>query len=157
MDGLDSSKIKKFSFSGIRTYAKITKIYDPDTFTVVLNPAYDVDGNKTNLNLDQYIKLSIRLDGIDSPELKCPNPAESNACKKINQYLSTLITNNMVVVVTLYDFDKYGRALSNIELKINGVYTNLNELLIQKKYVRQYSGGTKIPWTQQELEYIQKN
>ena len=137
---IDGSCVDRFSFDGIETYAKVVSIHDPDTVTIVF------EWN------NQLIKLNVRLDGIDAPELKSKVPAESAACRAGTLRLQELI-NNKVVKVILGKFDKFGRVLSTIHTlhPIDDEITCINDYLIQYQYVRSYDGGKKLAWCKKEL------
>lgn len=143
LEKIDCSKIKKFSFEGIKTYAKVAKIYDPDTITIVFE------------YLGEPTKINIRLDGIDSPELKSKNSNESNACKKGIEKMKELIENK-IIIISLLKYDKYGRILANIDTlePINDGITNINKFLIKYNYARKYGGEKKLDWTQEELDKV---
>lgn len=129
----------RFTFSGINTRAKVLKIYDPDTFTI---------GFIFNSN---PVKINIRLNGIDAPELKSDIPSEKQACILGRDALKELLQDK-IVIVKLHDFDKYGRALADVYLE--GIH--INNYLCEYNYVRAYSGGTKLEWTQEELDKVGK-
>ena len=140
LQSIDESRIERFSFDGIETYAKVVNVHDPDTVTVVF------EWN------DQFIKLNVRLDGIDAPELKSKVPAESAACKAGTLRLKELV-NDKVVRVVLGKFDKFGRVLATIHSlqPIENNITCINDYLIQYQYVRSYDGGKKVAWCKKEL------
>ena len=140
LEQLDCSKIKKFSFDGIKTYARVVKIYDPDTITIIFEW------------INQMIKLNIRLDGIDAPELKSKIKSESDACKKGINKLNELI-NDKIIYVIFGKYDKYGRILARIntlEPIENELYC-INDYLLKYNYVRSYDGGKKVDWSADEL------
>ena len=137
----DNSEIKKleclnlksceyFSFDGIEAYAKVCKVYDGDTVTIL----FDYHG--------KIIKLSCRLLGIDTPELRSSNPKEKEYAIKARDFLSNLI-NDKVVKVHFKKFDKYGRPLIVIYKRGLIKRTNINKLMIKEKYALSYDGGKK--------------
>lgn len=143
LEKIDCSQVRKFSFEGIKTYAKVAKIYDPDTITIVFE------------YLGEPIKINIRLDGIDSPELKSKNLDESNACKKGIEKLKELIENK-IIIVNLLKYDKYGRILASIDTlePIEENTTNINDFLIKYNYARKYGGEKKLIWSKDELDKV---
>ena len=132
---LDCSTVKRFSFDGIDTYARIVNIHDPDTFTIIFSWK------------DSFIKANIRLEGIDAPELHSEVEAERSVCLKGIDALNKII-GDKVVRVMIGKMDKYGRILSTI-YTLDGL--NINQYLIDNNYVRDYDGGHKGPWTYEEL------
>lgn len=61
---IDYTKIEKFSLNNMIFDAKVIKVYDGDTITVVFN--YN----------NKYYKWNCRLNGIDTPEIKSNNEDE---------------------------------------------------------------------------------
>lgn len=145
LKNIDCSKVPRFSFEGIETYARVAKIYDPDTITIVFE------------QFGQMIKLNIRLDGIDAPELKSKIEAESNACKQGIQRMKELVEDK-VVYVFLNKYDKYGRILARVQTlePIEEGLSCINDYLLKYRYVRTYDGGKKVEWTQDDLNVIGK-
>ena len=138
---LTLSNTKEFSFDGTITYCKVLRIHDADTLTV---------GFKYNGN---YYKKNLRLNNIDAPELHSKNGDEALACRLGRNYLSSLIMDK-VITTHMGGLDKYGRILSDIYTLDDNVH--LNELMIQKKYVRKYSSDDlhKGPWTKEETDAV---
>lgn len=137
---IDCDSIDRFSFDGIDTYAKVVKVHDADTVTIVF------EWN------NEIIKLNARLDGIDAPELKSKVLSESAACKAGTLRLQEIIDDKVVRVV-LGKFDKFGRPLVSIYTlePIEDDITCVNDYLIRYQYVREYDGGKKEHWGQNEL------
>ncbi len=128
-----NKQIKKFSFQDIETYAKIVEVYDGDTVKAVF---------KFN-NIMQ--KFTIRLFGIDTPEIRTRDKEEKKAGYEARQVVADTILDK-IVYLKLGKFDKYGRILGTIytlddEYNIDG--DCLNNILIQKGYGEEYYGGKK--------------
>lgn len=140
---IDPSKVKKFTFDGIETLAKVFKVKDTDTVAIIFKFG------------EEYTKLDIRLDGIDAPESKSTIQPEREACRKGTECLKRLIENK-IVKVQLKSFDKYGRTLGVVHTlePIVDKLCCVNTYLTDYQYVRQYSGGTKRPWTKEELAKV---
>ena len=117
LETLDCTNIKEFSLEGYECDAKIIKVYDGDTVTVVFE-------YKNELH-----KWHCRLDGIDTPELKTKNAKEKDMGLKARDALREKILNK-VVKLKCKSFDKYGRLLADI------YYNNckINQWLIDEKY-----------------------
>lgn len=133
---LDCSKVKRFSFDRIETYARVENIYDGDTITIIFEWK------------NTLIKTNIRLDGIDAPELHSDVETERNVCLKGIDILNQMIGNKVVRVI-MGKMDKYGRVLS-IVYNLDNI--NINQYLLDYNYVRAYKGGKKREWSQSELE-----
>lgn len=127
---------KALSFDGITTLAKAIKIYDSDTITI----AFPFK--------DEIYKYNLRLNGIDAPEIKSKIEAEVNMAKKGQKFLSDLILNKLIKV-KMGKMDKYQRILADIFLLDD---TDIIPLLLDKKFVRPYSGDKKADWSPSELD-----
>lgn len=144
LQSLDCSSVPRFSFDGVDTYARVVNVHDPDTITVVFE-----------FN-NQLVKINIRIDGVDAPELHSSVQAEVDACVKGTNALKELI-DDKVIRVELGKFDKYGRVLSRLytidPIDETGL-SCINDYLIQHQYVRSYDGGKKVEWSQAELDAV---
>lgn len=137
----------RFTLKNKRYNAKILDIYDADTITVCI----DLEGFS-------FVKINVRLHGIDTPELR---GSQKELGLKARNYLITKLTdividdnntrndirnminkNTYMIEVLFGDFDKYGRPLAII-YKDN---ININEMLVKDGYAKEYDGGTKDAW-----------
>jgi micrococcal nuclease len=137
----------RFTLKNKRYNAKILDIYDADTITVCI----DLEGFS-------FVKINVRLYGIDTPELR---GSQKELGLTARNYLINTLTNividdnntrndirNMInkdthmIEVLFGDFDKYGRPLAII-YKDN---ININEMLVKDGYAKEYDGGTKDAW-----------
>ena len=115
-------------FVPILTKGYVCKVYDADTITVI---------SKLHDKGDYY-RFSIRLTGIDTPELRTKNLIEKKISIEARDKLRERILNKIVQLKTL-TADKYGRLLC--EVYYEGVY--LNQWLLDEHYAVPYDGGTK--------------
>lgn len=127
---LNTNEIKSFSFNGVQKYARIVKVYDGDTCTIIFRWK------------KQNIKCSCRIHGIDTPELKTSNKREKEFGYKARDFLSSVILEQVLMVHFLKD-DKYGRPLVNIFLH-NG--QSVGDMMITGGYAKPYFGGKKAKW-----------
>lgn len=127
----------KFSLKGYKTYGKCVKVYDGDTIHAIFKMP----------NSNDCYKWIIRLNGIDTPEIKSANTNEKECAKQIKKYLSDLILNKLIVIDCL-EFDKYGRLLANVYFQDELI----NNTLIQKGYAKVYDGGHKSEWQDDQLK-----
>ncbi len=129
---------------------RVVKVYDGDTITLAISP------NNTICTDDDYeynnvYKFSVRILGIDTPEIKPKKPkktddmdlwdsyqAEKEAAQIARDKLALLIFSNIVQLENV-SYDKYGRLLCNV--KYNGI--DVAEYLIEKRLGVTYDGGTK--------------
>lgn len=109
---------------------RVVKVYDGDTITVA--------SKIPNLKKSQIYKFSIRLNGIDCPEIKGSSDDEKKIAKKARDSLSEKIMNQYVFLKNVQT-EKYGRLLCDVYLGNQ----NLNEWMIQQRYAVKYDGGTK--------------
>jgi len=138
----------RFTLKNKKLDAKIVDIYDADTITVCIY-----------LEGFNYVKISVRLYGIDTPELR---GSQKELGLKARNYLINKLTDividnedytrndirNMInkdthiIEVLFGDFDKYGRPL--VVIYKNNI--NINEMLVTDGYAKEYDGGTKDTW-----------
>ena len=112
--------------------AQITKVYDGDTVTAVLD-----------LGMSITRKVSCRLDGIDTPEIRTKVAGEKEAAYAARDRVRELILDKWVTVESVAKPDKYGRLLVRIWTEDGQC---VNDLLIEEKHAIAYNGGTKISW-----------
>jgi endonuclease YncB( thermonuclease family) len=109
---------------------KVIKVYDGDTFTIISKLPYQ----------DSPIyRFSVRLNGIDSPEIKGKTGNEKELARKSRDALSGLIMGKIVTLKNT-SLEKYGRVLAD-------VYINdlcINEWMIENNYAIKYNRGTKV-------------
>lgn len=112
---------------------EVIKVYDGDTITIATRLPYD------NAPLCPIYRFSVRLTGIDTPELKSHNEDEKNAAINARDALSKLILHKKVVLKNV-STEKYGRVLAIVYLDD----ININEWLLKERYALPYDGGTKL-------------
>jgi micrococcal nuclease len=110
--------------------AKVIDIYDADTFTVQIDLGFHLVMTET-----------VRLYGIDTPELRTKNGKEKKLGYEAKNFASNLLLNK-TVNMEIYDEDKYGRYLVDVRLGD----TTLTQELIKAGYGYAYFGGTKEKW-----------
>lgn len=120
-----------FTFEGKEFFAKCIKVYDGDTITLAFKP-FD--------NVSKIYKYNVRLNGIDTPEIKSNNADEKKIAIEIRDMLRENILNKMVYI-KCGTFDKYGRLLGDIFSEDKKIY--FNELLVKNHYAYKYDGGKK--------------
>jgi endonuclease YncB( thermonuclease family) len=138
---LDNSEFTKYNLNGQTLIGKVISIYDTDTLTI------------GTMISDVFVKINVRLDGIDAPELKSKgnNGLESKLCKLGRNWLKREYLNKLVIV-ECKEMDKYGRLLGIVYDRLNKDIC-INKLLIENKFVRCYGGDLhKNEWTIDELQ-----
>ena len=108
---------------------RVIKVYDGDTITIASKLPFD--------NSPLY-RLSVRLNGIDTPEIKGKTEDEKTAAKHVKDELSKLILNKRVSLKNIQT-EKYGRILADVYIG----ELHINQWLITEKYAVKYDGGTK--------------
>lgn len=109
---------------------KVIKVYDGDTITIISKIPW--------LFKSKTYKFSIRLAGIDAPEIKSKNPHEVLKANRSRSALARMILNKKVKLKHLRR-EKYGRILCDVYYK----GTNINKWMILKGYAVKYNGGKK--------------
>lgn len=107
----------------------VIKVYDGDTITIASKLPY--------IDSPMY-RFSVRLNGIDCPEIKSKNENEKLCAKIAKNYLEELLLNKHVILKNVTS-EKYGRLLAD-------VYLNdlcINDELLKNKLAVIYDGGTK--------------
>ena len=109
---------------------RVIKCYDGDTITIAAYLPYK--------NSPLY-KFSVRLNGIDCPEMKTHNENEKAVAKIAKEKLSEKILNKIVTLENV-STEKYGRLLADViyEGQSMGVW------LLEQHLAVNYNGGTKI-------------
>ena len=115
------------------TYGEVIKVYDGDTITIATTLSH--------VPLSPLYRFSVRLAGIDSPEIKGKTEREMTMAQEAKKALEALILHRVVTLKNT-TIEKYGRILADVY--IDGIH--VNKWLLEKNYARAYSGGTKANW-----------
>lgn len=111
------------------TYGKVVKVYDGDTITLA---------SYLPIPNSPLYRFSVRLNGIDTPEIKGKTRTEKDLAQNAKNALSDFILGKVVELRNIAN-EKYGRILADVYLGP----TNVNEWMIENGYAIAYSGGTK--------------
>lgn len=114
--------------------ATIVRVYDGDTFYV------DLD-----LGFNTWLRnMPVRLNGINTPEIKTSNEVEKMAGQMVAEYVKELLPVGKEFMLISSDIEmiedevskgKFGRILGDILLDDD---TELADLLLEKKYAVEY-------------------
>lgn len=115
------------------TYGKVIKVYDGDTITIATQ-LY----NGSLVPKKEIYRFSVRLNGIDTPEIKSSNETEKKLAIAARDALSTLIIGKVVRLENI-SYDKYGRLLCKTFLED----LDICEWMVEHNYAVVYNGGTK--------------
>lgn len=148
------------SFRGVLQFARVERVYDGDTINVLT--ALD--------NREPYYEYSLRILGIDAPELTPPRRMQHRelhvaAAKVARDRLRVLIPDKSIICVDYKPEDKYGRLLGTIYVDEWELYDedpnrvlaescNLGQRLLEEGFVNEYTGRRKTPFTPHKLEKI---
>jgi len=109
---------------------KVIKVYDGDTITIA---------SKLPFNDSVIYRFSVRLIGIDCPEIKGSTDIEKRLAILSRDALHKLIFGKIVRLENV-GTEKYGRLLANVYLDD----INVSDWMIQNGYAVKYNGGKKI-------------
>jgi len=119
---------------------EVIKVYDGDTITIAA---------KMPFKASPLYRLPVRLNGIDTPEIKGKSEDEISVAKEARDALSALILHKNVVLKNVAT-EKYGRILADVYLD----ELHINKWLIDQRFAVKYDGGTKKApesWVQYRL------
>ncbi len=105
------------------------KNYDADTITVNIPNVHPLIGNK----------ISVRVAGIDAPEIKGSLPCEKEASRNAKRLVENVLSKARRIDLINVEKDKYFRILADV--MVDG--RNLKEVLLKNRLAYQYDGGTK--------------
>ena len=128
-----SKKTPYFTFKGRHVRARCVSVYDGDTINVCF-PLHD-----ENHQLKLW-RFRVRLEGIDTPEIKSETTQERTRAIQARDYLRYLILDKDVKLVC-GDFDKYGRLLAYVF--VDGYDQSLNRRMVEYGHAVVYDGKNK--------------
>ena len=108
---------------------KVIRVYDGDTFTMI---------SKLPHTEGPIYRFSVRMNGIDSPEIKGKTVNEKELAKKSRDALINLILGKIVTLKNV-STEKYGRILADVYIGDLWV----NEWMLENNFAVKYDGGTK--------------
>ena len=112
------------------TYGKVIKVYDGDTITIA---------SKLPCNNSPIYRFSVRLLGIDSPEMKSKTSREKQLAIAARDAVSNIIMNKTIHLKNI-STEKYGRVLADVYLED----LHVNQWMLDNHHAIPYDGGTKI-------------
>lgn len=111
---------------------EVLQVLDGDTLSV-----------KIRIWIGQEIETSVRIDGIDAPEIKGKCAHERTMAAAAQRELLRLIDNKTIRIYNVR-LEKYaGRVLAQAETS-SGI--NISRHLLEKGLVRPYHGEKRQPW-----------
>lgn len=117
------------------TAGKVVKVYDGDTITI----ATRMPGS------DKLYRFSVRLAGIDCPEIKSHCASEKEVAQLAKQFVTEQVMGEIVSLEHV-EMEKYGRLLAQVWYHDShtGERRCLNEELCKQRLAVAYDGGTKV-------------
>jgi endonuclease YncB( thermonuclease family) len=111
------------------TIGKVVKVYDGDTFTIA---------SKLPNTTEPIYRFSVRLNGIDTPEVKGKSVAERDLAKHAKAALNELLYGKIVELRNVAN-EKYGRILADVY--VGDIH--VNQWMITENFAVSYDGGKK--------------
>ena len=117
------------------TSGYVIKVYDGDTITIASKMPYENS---------PLFRFNVRLNGIDTPEIKSNNENEKLLAKTARDSLSQLIMYKNITLQNVKN-EKYGRILADVYLDD----LHINQWMVDQQFAVAYDGKTKhspISW-----------
>lgn len=111
---------------------EVTSIYDADTFRA------DIEGYPAIVG----DRMSIRINGIDAPELRGKCEKEKRLARKAKQFTVEHLRSAKNITLKNIKRGKYFRLIADVY--IDGL--DLGKLLIKNNHAVKYDGGTRQEW-----------
>ena len=117
---------------GTVTVSKVISVYDGDTFRVNIDSLPPIVGKN----------IAIRVNGVDTPEIRGKCQYESNLALKARDFVRNKLADAKEIKLTNLQRGKYFRVVANVV--VDGV--SLEKELLDNKLAYEYSGGKKLSW-----------
>jgi endonuclease YncB( thermonuclease family) len=114
------------------TGGQVIKVYDGDTITIA---------SKLPFENSPIYRFSVRLAGIDTPEIKGKTEQETILAKEAKNKLHTMIMDKYILLKNI-NTEKYGRILADVYLDD----IHINKWMVDQKLAVGYNGGKKTFW-----------
>ena len=131
LSALYAQSLKDMTF-GSATVLKVTSIYDGDTFRADIKDYPDIVGKR----------MSIRINGIDTPEIKAHCEKEKILARVAKQTTVLMLRNAHTIELRNIKRGKYFRIIADVYADGESVAEELK----QKHLAVSYDGKTKIDW-----------
>lgn len=125
---LQAESLKDIKFKDT-VVSKVTSIYDGDTFRANIKGYPDIIGHR----------ISIRVNGIDTPEIRGKCLQEKNLARQAKQLTVSLLRNAKTVELRNMKRGKYFRIVADVYVDD----INLGSKLIEQELAVSYDGGHK--------------
>ena len=111
---------------------RIINVYDGDTFRVDINELSDIVGKN----------IAIRINGIDTPEIKGRCSKENKLAIRARDFTRTFLKKDSIIKLSNLKRDKYFRLLADVY--VDG--ESLGLALLKNGLAVKYSGKRKSSW-----------
>lgn len=108
---------------------KVERVIDGDTIVV-----------KIDLGFSIWVKKTLRLNGVDTPEIRTSDPTEKQAGQKAKEFVETFLKKPGNLLKTGKKAGKFGRYLADF---FNSENESLSDLLIANNLAVKYTGGSR--------------
>lgn len=116
------------------TEGYVIKVYDGDTITIASRLPYESS---------PLYRFSVRLNGIDCPEIKGVSKEEKECAQIAKQVVTELVLNKHVTLKNVTT-EKYGRILADVYVETDkNNLLHINNYLLEQRLAVKYDGGTK--------------
>ncbi len=112
------------------TIDEVTSIYDGDTFRVNINSYPGIIGQK----------MAIRVNGIDTPELRAKCNKEKLLAREAKKLTVSTLRASKIIELRNLQRGKYFRIVADVYVDDK----SLGDILIRNKLAVKYDGGTKV-------------
>jgi len=120
---------------GTVTVSKVINVYDGDTFRVNIDSLPPIVGKN----------IPIRVNGVDTPEIRGKCLYEKNLALKARDFVRAKLSNAKEIKLTNLQRGKYFRVVANV--LVDGV--SLEQELLDNELAYRYDGGKKLSWCRQ--------
>ena len=117
---------------GTVTVSKVISVYDGDTFRVDIDSLPPIVGKN----------IPIRLNGIDTPEIRGKCQYEKDLALKARDFVRNKLANAKEIKLTKLQRGKYFRVVADVY--VDGV--SLEQELLDNELAYKYTGGKKSSW-----------
>ena len=128
---LNAESLKDMVFEDA-VVSEVTSIYDGDTFRANIKGYPKIVGHR----------MAIRINGIDTPEIKSKCEKEKKLAREAKKLTVTLLRAAKTIELKNIKRGKYFRILADVY--VDGV--SIAKELLKKRLAVEYGGGTKVDW-----------
>lgn len=129
----------------------------PRTFVAPILVHDVIDGDTIRATLDLgwkvRVEVTIRLDGLDTPEVRHANPLHKRAGELVREWVRRTLADRTLELYSS-SLDLYGRSLGDIQI-LGPQLAWIGHLLLGHGYAKPTgASGKRLGWTDEELQGI---